>query len=232
MVLPGDSPWNLLELRLLVDDQDLIGLVFDSGPCADPDALLGPDSPLLPAEEPREVMLAVADCTVGCCGAIFVRVRLDGSQVVWDQWRNPDDDELSMPEVRFDLAQYEAELARAHRERSWEWPGRAVARLLSTKLCEESTLDCWNCSVDWAQSFAHARHLVDLAFCSPPRHIVDDHWRATGELMEHNQFLVRFPVGAGPAESQAESIVAGLRSFDPRKEVCGGYLARSPRADS
>ncbi|MGO1055198.1 hypothetical protein [Crossiella sp. CA198] len=118
VIRPADSAWDLAEVRLLVDDEDLLAPVFDRGPGKDPRALLGPDSPLLPGAEPREVMLAEAECTWGCCGAILVRVRRDGEQVVWDQWRDPDDDSLFLPEVRFDAARYAAELARAHRERS------------------------------------------------------------------------------------------------------------------
>ena len=118
VVPPEDSAWDVTELRLLVDGQDVVGPVFGEGPWADPRALLGPDSPLLPGEEPREVMLAEAVCTWGCCGAVFVRVRRDGSEVVWDRWRNPDDGSLALAEVRFDLAQYEAELVRAHSELS------------------------------------------------------------------------------------------------------------------
>ncbi|MBC6451691.1 hypothetical protein [Actinokineospora xionganensis] len=229
VLLPVDSAWNTVELKLLVDDQDVIGKVFDRGPWRDPDALLGPDSPLLPADEPREVMLAEADCTWGCCGAVFVRVRRDGRQVVWDQWRNPDDSRLSMAEVRFDLAQYEAELARAHRERSWEWTGRAVARLVRARLRKESTvLARWNSGLEWTQSMFDAPGHVEVSFTSPPRHVVNDHWRATGELMDYIQFLARFPVSEEPAESQADRIVAALHGRDPRKDavVCGGSPAR------
>ncbi|MEJ2854260.1 MULTISPECIES: hypothetical protein [unclassified Saccharothrix] len=153
--------------------------------------------------------------------------------MVWDRWRNPDDDGLSLPAVRFDLAQYDAELARAHRERSWEWPGRAVARLLRGRLGEESgVLGRWDCGLDWAQFFPDTRDQVDLTFTSPPRHVVDEQWRASGEPVEHDQFLMRFPVDEEPAEGQVDRIVAGLRGSDPRQsaKVCGGYPARGRSA--
>lgn len=86
MILPEESAWNLVETKLLVDDQDLIGPEFGEGPRLDPEILLGPDSPLLPEDEPREVMLAEAECTWGCCGAVFVRVSRDGDEIVWSEW--------------------------------------------------------------------------------------------------------------------------------------------------
>ena len=59
-------------------------------------------------------MLAEAECAWGCCGAVFVRIRRDGNGIVWDRWRNPDDPDLALTAIRFDPAQYEAELSRAH----------------------------------------------------------------------------------------------------------------------
>lgn len=229
VILPEDSAWNQMELTPLVDDLDMIEAAFDRGPRKDPDTLLGPDSRLLPGTEPHEVMLAEAECTWGCCGGIFVRVYREGGQVVWDRWRNPDDSGLSLAVVRFELAQYEAELARAHRERSWEWPGRTVARLLRDRLLADAdVLGRWNSGIDWAHSLPDTRDQVDLTFTSPPRHVVHDHWKTTGQPLEHDQFRIRFPVSAEPAHDQAERIVAGLRGSDPRgnAERCGGYVAR------
>ncbi|MEU4253475.1 hypothetical protein AB0F15_39390 [Amycolatopsis sp. NPDC026612] len=229
VILPKDSAWNRVELKLLVDDQDVVGSVFAEGPWADPDALLGPDSPLLPGAEPREVMLAEAECTWGCCGAIFVRIRRDGGDVVWDEWRNPDDPGLPLTAVRFDAAQYEAELARAHGTRFWEWPARTVARELRTRLREESdVLGRWNSGFHGATSLPGTREQIHLTFFSPPWDLIEDHRRRTGEVPDHTQFLARLPVTSEPAEVQAERIVAGLRAGDPRAsaEVCGGHTAR------
>lgn len=115
---PPEAQWpNHVELRLLVDGRDVIADVFDRGPNEDPDRLLGPDSPLLPDRHPHETRVAEAICTEGCCGAIYVRVRRDGDTIVWDQWRNPDNPQFSLPAFRFDVAQYEAELARVHEDR-------------------------------------------------------------------------------------------------------------------
>ncbi|MER5389131.1 hypothetical protein [Saccharopolyspora sp. NPDC002686] len=232
VILPEDSAWNQVETKICVDGQDLIGPEFDEGPRLDPEVLLGPDSPLLPEDEPREVMLAEAECTWGCCGAVFVRISRDGDQIVWDEWRNPDS-ELSLPEIRFDSAQYEAELARADRERSWEWSGWTVARLLTSRLREEpSVLWQWDSSLDWGRSRPDTRDHVDLAFTSPPRQVITDRWRDSGELIDYDQFLVRFQVSPELPGKQVERIVEELRASDPRKqaEVCGGY--RAPRRSS
>lgn len=208
VVRPEESAWERVELKLLVDGRDVIGPVFDKGPWKDPDVLVGR---LLCA---GEVMLAEARCSWGCCGAIFVRVSRDGGEVVWDQWRNPDDGGLSLPTIRFDAAQYEAELARV--DRSWEWPGRTIARLVRAGA---DVFDRWNCSLDEALSFPDHRDRVRVTFTSPPR---------AADLIDHVQYLRWFPVTDEPADRQAERILATLRANDPRKnaEVCGGHKAR------
>lgn len=221
VLLPEDSAWHQVELRLTVDGADLIASVFDRGPCRDPDALLGSDSPLLPGPAPREVLLAEAGCTWGCCGAIFVRISRDGDDVVWDRWRNPDDPELTLPEIRFDLAQYTAELARADGARRWEWCGRTVARLVRDG---PDVLDRWHSALDWVQSLPATRDRVDLVFTSPPRRVLAARARTAGEPVEHRQYRLRFPVTDEPAARQAERIIATLRERDPRAgaEICGG----------
>ncbi|MGW6936845.1 hypothetical protein ACWGE0_42830 [Lentzea sp. NPDC054927] len=55
-------------------------------------------------------------------------MRRDDDEIVWEQWHNPDDSTVPLGEFRFDVEQYEAELLRAQHDRSWEWPGRVIAR--------------------------------------------------------------------------------------------------------
>lgn len=50
---------------------------------------------------------------------------VEGDEVVWDGWRNPDAPDVGLGEFRFAAVQYEAELARAHHVRLWEWRARA-----------------------------------------------------------------------------------------------------------
>ncbi|MFE0581881.1 hypothetical protein [Streptomyces sp. NPDC058874] len=40
--------------------------------------------------QPRELRLAQAYCTEGCCGALYVTVRRDGDEAVWGGWRGVD----------------------------------------------------------------------------------------------------------------------------------------------
>ncbi|MER5638674.1 hypothetical protein ABT095_17130 [Kitasatospora sp. NPDC002227] len=62
--------------RPIVDGRDILAEVFDEGPAADPGQLLGPDTPLSATDTPRPVRPAEAECTEGCCGAVYVTVLL------------------------------------------------------------------------------------------------------------------------------------------------------------
>jgi hypothetical protein len=228
VVLPADSRWNRIELRLRADGRDLVGEAFDAGPAEDPDRLLGPFSPLRPGFEAREVRLAEAECTEGCCGALYVKVRRDGDEIVWDQWRNPGAHIVPLDVLRFDIQQYEEELERAHQDREWEWPGRTVARLIRELLtADEKAMFKWDSSLDFVESWIDTPEQVSLSFTSPPRDVVMAHLSQHGEPLEHSQFLLPIRVTDSPPEEQAHRIVDQLRSRDPRKhkriEICGGY---------
>lgn len=229
VVLPEDSTWGQVELRCLVDGQDVVGEVFDKGPGEDPDELLGPDSPLLAKDGPGEVRLAEAACTWGCCGAIDVRVRRENGQIIWDQWHNPDVATVPLGEFRFDADQYQAELVRADRDRDWEWPARMVARLLRISLAADpAVMAQWNSSLDFIQSRPGSRHELEVVFTSPPTKVLVEYAKLCGRAMEHSQFRVRTPVTAEPPTVQAQRILTTLRTQDPREnaEVCGGYGGR------
>jgi hypothetical protein len=109
-----------VEVRPLIDGQDLLAQAFNEGPGVDPRYLLSAERPLTAAEPPHEVCLAGAECTVGCCGALYMAIRRDNDQVVWDEWRNPDSDDVDRPEIRFDAEQYDAEVERATAHHHWE----------------------------------------------------------------------------------------------------------------
>lgn len=123
VVPPFGTRQGAVECRPVVDGEDILAGVFEKGPAEDPGRLLGPDSPLLATAAPRRVRLAEAECTEGCCGAVYVTVRREGRQVVRSDWRNPDKRSFSLPELRFATDQYEAEVHRASRDHSWEWRG-------------------------------------------------------------------------------------------------------------
>lgn len=227
VISPEESPWHLLELRFLIDGQDVISEVFDSGPGEDPDRLLKPDSPLLARHGPVTVLLAEAECTWGCCGRIDVGVRREADQIIWDRWFNPAASHVPLGEFRFDAEQYENEILRAHQERTWEWQGRTIARLVETSLRAEPTvMGQWHSSLDFAVSLPGRRSEVEVVFASPSRQPLLD------RPMEHTQYRLRIPLTEEPAEVQADRILASLKTNDPRDsaERCGGY--RAPVSDS
>lgn len=226
---PDVSDWGQVELVILVDGEDIISPVFDRGPREDPDRLLGPGSPLLAAGQPHEVRLAEATCTEGCCGALYTRVRRDNDQIIWDHWRNPQADHVDLGVLRFDADQYQAELARAHADRTWEWAGRTVARLVRHALDQELDLMLrWNSSLDFVQCWPRERDTVQVVFTSPPRQAVAEFARLFDRPMEHDQYRLRIPVTDEAATDQAAQAITALRDADPREyaEICGGYHGR------
>ncbi|KKZ71368.1 hypothetical protein VO63_24140 [Streptomyces showdoensis] len=133
-----------VETRFLIDGRPLVPEAFGRGPGHAPEHLLD-SGDLVATGEPREVRLAEAWCTEGCCGALHVTVVREGDEVVWRDWRRPD--RLPggavpppLPAYRFDAAAYDAELARAVREDGWSWPARETARLLAAGLRRDPEL--------------------------------------------------------------------------------------------
>ena len=97
----------------VIDGRDIIRESFVSGPGLPPEVLLRPNGELRAADEPREVVLAEADCAPECCGALAVTIRLDGGHVVWGGWRDLIGPAPVLPEFRFDAGEYDAEIERA-----------------------------------------------------------------------------------------------------------------------
>ncbi|MEU7015762.1 hypothetical protein [Streptomyces sp. NPDC046385] len=127
-----------VETRFLIDGRPLVPEAFGRGPGHSPEYLLD-SGDLAATGEPREVQLAEAWCTEGCCGALGVIVVREGDEVVWRDWshpaRLPDGSPApSLPVYRFDAAAYDAELARGVGEEGWSWPARDTGRLLAAGL--------------------------------------------------------------------------------------------------
>ena len=218
VVVPdGAGPWDSVEVRPFVDGDDLIDRAFD-GPGADPSVLLDPGGPLAPTAHPHEVRLAEADCTEGCCGALYVTIVRAGDQVVWRSWRNPQARNVALPEIRFDAAQYDAELARAVADHSWEWPARTVARLVGRELRERR---------EWLARWDIQIHFVS-ALPSEPDRIRFVVFHPGGDPMRSGRPWLQFenvlPVTAETPEHQAGQLVSLLTADDPRAtgHVCGG----------
>lgn len=215
IVAPG--PGTLVQVRPVVDGQDILAVVFDGFDAEDPNVLLSMPKPTLTAtSQPRQVRLAEAGCTEGCCGAIYVTIQLDGDEVVWNQWRNPIEESVELDEMRFDAGQYRAEIERAAADFSWEWPARTVARLLEAELRRHGEwLAPLNTELQGVVSWQPGQ--VSLLFLHPPR---------TTILTELPwlQFRIDFAVTGDDPAKQALGYAGMLLASDPRAigKVAGG----------
>ena len=225
IVCPDPARPGGAETRILVDGRPVIAEAFDRGGAHSPDVLLERKQ-LRASAQPREVQLAEADCTEGCCGALYVTIVRESDTVRWYGWRTPDDssDRSSTPgltDLRFDAVQYDAELARAESDSSWEWTGQTTARLLRQHLRERPDLLArWNCSLNWVTTHHHARDQVELSFSYP-----EQPYNATG--MPWLQFIWSIPDDGTPPERQAEAAWQRLAEADPTTyaRVAGGSQA-------
>lgn len=158
---------NSVETRILVDGLPLLPALFGKSPGGAPEYLID-NGALRAGPEPREVQLAEASCTEGCCGALYVTIRRDGTEVVWDGWRGAVGP--PPPAYRFEAAAYDAELERAERDHSWCWPARRTARLIAAGLRERPELLArWDLGVTWVGTDWSEPHttVVRLVY-SPP----------------------------------------------------------------
>ncbi|MEU3482801.1 hypothetical protein ACI2LO_14460 [Streptomyces sp. NPDC033754] len=201
---PGDP--DVVETRFLIDGRPLVPEAFGRGPGESPESLI--DSGRLRAtSEPREVRLAEAYCTEGCCGALYVTVRREGAYVVWDGWRRTGG-ERGLPELsayRFDAVAYDAEIARAERDQSWTWPARHTARLIAAGLRDRpESLTRWGLRQGWISTEFDAPDTTLVTFTGP------------GEEGKRRQFLWRIPDDGTPPEEQAAEALRRLEEGDPR----------------
>ncbi|MGW1142094.1 hypothetical protein [Streptomyces zhihengii] len=219
VVVPGAPRKGAsVELRPFVDGEDILARAFTDGPGEDPRHLLLPDGPFTADAEPHEVRLAEAECTEGCCGALYVTVRHEGDHVIWGGWRNPDEDEVELPEFRFDAREYRAEVDRAVHDLSWEWPARTVARLLERHLRERAdALARWECELNSVSAWSWEPDRIRVLFWHPGRSALMDGrpWL---------QFQLTLDVSGDASAAQAERLAEYVLRHDPRRtgEVCGG----------
>ncbi|MFI1968345.1 hypothetical protein [Streptomyces cinnamoneus] len=229
-VVAGDlADRGPVETRILIDGLPVVPAFFARGPAETPEHLL--DGGLLRARPaPHEVRLAEASCTEGCCGALYVTIRRDGEQVVWDDWRRP----LTMPggrepapeppAYRFDAAAYDAEVARAEADRSWSWPARTVARLIKAELtARPGLLARWDALQGWISSGFDDPDTTVVTFSYAPGLAAGN---ADGIPL---QFRWVIPDDGGPPERQAAAALRRLAEEDPKTygTVCGGSRERA-----
>ncbi|MER7756302.1 hypothetical protein [Kitasatospora sp. NPDC097643] len=229
-VVTGDPAERaLVEARILVDGRPIVPALFGRGAADDPEYLFGDDR-LRAEPEPREVRLAEAGCTEGCCGALYVTIRRDGDQVVWENWRRPwstsdsREPDPALPAHHFDAAAYDAELARAEADHSWSWPARTVARLIRAGLDEQpELLGRWGAGPGWVTTDINNPDTAVVTFWYSPGPASDRPERPerpAGRL----QFRWIIPDDGTPPETQAAAALHRLTEEDPKtySQVCGG----------
>lgn len=198
-----------VEARLVVDGRPLVPAVFGRGAVHSPEWLL--DSGRLRAtEEPREVKLAEAYCAEGCCGALYVRIRRVGGEVVWSDWRCPPPPPSALhvreiPELRFDADAYDAEILRAENDHTWTWPARKAARLIVAGLRDRpELLTRWGVELSWAGT----------AFGDLDQTVLS--LRYAGEDGSPTYFMWRIQEDGTLPEDRAADALRRLASEDPR----------------
>ncbi|WNI23419.1 hypothetical protein [Streptomyces sp. ITFR-16] len=198
-----------VETRILIDGRPLVPEVFGRGPAQAPEELLDGGG-LRATDEPREVRLAEAYCTEGCCGALYVTIRRDGDEVVWSGWRCPVPPpsplhRREIPEHRFDAVAYDAEIARAEGDQEWTWPARRTARLIAAGLRERpDLLGRWDLELDWSGTAFHDPDtaVVSLLYPGPDGH--------------RRQYLWHVPEDGTPPQDRAAAALDRLAEADPR----------------
>ncbi|MFF8392651.1 hypothetical protein [Streptomyces sp. NPDC016172] len=217
--IPDDwaaDPWA--EVRPLLDGVDVLKEVHPEGLGHSCRYWSGPAEswPLAVTEEPRRVMITKPTCTAGCCGALYVTIRREGDQVIWESWENTSNITAVPADVRFDSAQYEAELARAAADRSWEEPVDTVARLLEQTLTDSGWFERWGCVLT---SVSPRREEPDLPEEITSAQGVDVHFhqvRGPGEPTDFYQYEL-FVTRDHPVEEQVQRLTDRILADDPRK---------------
>jgi hypothetical protein len=138
-------------VRVLVDGRDPFAAVARGWRGFDPETILGPGSPLLPADLGRRVAVYCCSCGVPGCGVIapVIVPSPDGRRVSWVDFRDytgvftgpiaestagDEGRPWDLPDLHFDREQYVAEIERASADQSWETGRRRTARLLYERL--------------------------------------------------------------------------------------------------
>ncbi|MFF8378704.1 hypothetical protein ACF07V_21545 [Streptomyces sp. NPDC015661] len=208
---PGDP--DGAETRFLVDGRPLVPWAFGLGPGDVPERLLDTGA-LRAGEEPREVRLAEAYCTEGCCGALYVTVRRVGPHVVWDGWSRPGAPRglPDLPELRFDAAAYDTEVTRAERDRGWSWPARDTARLIARGLRERpGLLARWGLRQGWSSTDFRDPDTTVITYVDLPP-------TAGGAPdVQPRQYLWRLPDDGTPPERRAAAALRRFAEEDPRR---------------
>ena len=187
----------------------------------DPAKMLGSASPLLPGDLGRRVALYTCSCGEAGCGVIapFVVSSPDGRRISWVDFRDyvgvfvgplvEDSDKYEgkpwrLTDLHFDREQYEAEVARASADKSWETSRRKTARLVK-ELLDDMCLELPpNLSLRWVAPAWNADG-VELSF---------EHVSRTHEFRLDQQ-LLRLTSSHDDPDLAANDMVDQLVGTDP-----------------
>jgi hypothetical protein len=146
LVLKDRTDWPTVQI--LADGREAFVDQLPEWQGFDPADMLGDQSPLLPDDQGRRVAVYRCRCGIEGCGVIAPMIvpSPDGRRVSWVDFRDyvgvfagptaRDSDRFDgkpwpIQDLHFDRGQYIAEIRRASRDRSWETPRRATARLVA-----------------------------------------------------------------------------------------------------
>ncbi|MFG2479843.1 hypothetical protein [Streptomyces fagopyri] len=218
-----------VETRILIDETPVMPAFFARGPANTPEDLLD-DGHLRAGPEPREIQLAEACCTEGCCGALYVTIRRDADEVVWENWKRPRNmpgtraPAPELPAFRFDAVSYDAEITRAEADHSWAWPARTIARLVKAGLVERpDLLSRWDARRGWIDSGFDDPDTTVVTFSYAPGLAAG---KPDGDSL---QFRWIVPDNGTAPETQAAAVLRRLAGEDPKTytKLCGGSRERA-----
>lgn len=207
VVMPDPVGFFQVEARIVIDGVPVVAAAFGKGPAESPEELVH-SGRLRATSEPRQIRLAEAYCTEGCCAGLYVTIVREGSAVVWKDWQSSMRGDPPQ-DVRFDAAEYDREVARAEQDHSWEWPARTLARLVDKELRADPTiLGRWDCELDWCTAWPTDDDAMRLTFIHPARgDSFDDPSVQLGLVVDVQ--------GRDPA-TLAEEIIESIRNTDPK----------------
>ncbi|MFE1873590.1 hypothetical protein ACFW9N_22310 [Streptomyces sp. NPDC059496] len=204
-------------IRPLIDGRDVLQESHPDGDssCYQERWFGSPETwPLWAGDGPRRVELSNNDCDTGCCGGVFVTIQRFGDLVEWTDWENTNDNRVPVPpEIHFDAAQYDAELARVVADHGWEEPVDTAARLLADRIAASDWFERWNC-----ERFTHGISVSERG--DSPKvimHFVTDGFGPGGVFRWHVMPVsMQEPIG-----DQVRRFVERITATDPRESAQG-----------